>query len=116
MSFRDDLNAAELRQFEAWAKFQREHNLKRIAASASVVSVYPTSGEIDIDYALQVGACILLEKPLLVLVTPGMQLPEKLRLVADEVLEISIDDVDLGSDDLRAKVAEFMKTHVKEPS
>ena len=80
-----------------------------------VLSVFPDKPEkFNIDYALQIGAAVLLNKPLLVLVTPGIELPPKLRVVADEIIEASLDDVDTSAPELGARVKAFAKRHVAE--
>lgn len=48
--------------------------------------------DVDIFMALQIGAAILLEKPLLVIATGGVWVPPKLRRIADIVVEGELKD------------------------
>lgn len=108
----DEEGAAE---FEEWAKHHRETTIKAMAESAMVFSLYPSGGRdgVDIEYALQVGAMVLFEKPILLFIMPGQSIPEKLRMVADEVIEIHPDEIDLGSERVRGLIHAFMDKHVE---
>ena len=41
----------------------------------------------DMKYALELGLSIMLDKPIIAVVTPGTQIPAKLMQVADEIME-----------------------------
>lgn len=53
----------------------------------------------------QLGAAIMLEKPVLVVVRPGQELPARLRAIADSVLVTDIDGDPSGS---AARIAKFV--------
>lgn len=114
MSHRHGFTPDEQKRFAEWATFQRETNLAAMARSAVVISIFDDGGELNIDFALQIGAMILLEKPILLLVHPGQKVPEKLRLVADEILEVSPDDIDTEAPELREKIQAFGRRYVNE--
>lgn len=111
MGIRDGMTPEEQDAFEKWAQAQRETNIKGMAQSAFVFSLYPKDGEFDVDFALQLGAMLMLEKPVLMLIEPGQEIPAKVRAVADEILEVSTDDIDLGGATIAAKIKEFMERH-----
>lgn len=73
-------------------KFFREHVLPKIRESAFVMAISPPDkhGDIDVEQALEIGACLLLDKPLLVAVKPGRHVPEHLRRAADMVVEVDV--------------------------
>jgi hypothetical protein len=78
-----------------WLEFVdhvRRETMEGIAGSGVVVSLAPGPGaEGDVKYAVELGLSIMLDKPLLVVVTPGVEVPPKLRAVADEVVEADVD-------------------------
>jgi nucleoside 2-deoxyribosyltransferase len=45
------------------------------------------SGSVDAKNALELGFMVALDKPIILLVTPGTKVPRKLALVADEIVE-----------------------------
>ncbi|HEX8752107.1 MAG TPA: hypothetical protein VF731_01710 [Solirubrobacterales bacterium] len=120
MGLRDGLSPDDRDRFDEWARFQREHNIAALAESAMVISIYPGAEHVqDIEYILQTGAAVLLDKPILVLIADGSsedELPPKLRMVADEILSIDRDAADLGSPELGDKIAAFAKRFVKDPA
>jgi hypothetical protein len=113
MKFRDLFEGKERDEFDEWAHHQREVTLKGMADSAVVLSIYER--EFSIDYALQVGAMILMDKPILVMTAPGMEIPPKLRQVADEIIEVHPDALDNSLHPDRARIGQqvraFMEKH-----
>lgn len=58
-----------------------------IENSAIGVSIVPTNPEdVDVKFAVELGLMIMLNKPILLLVGIGTELPPKLRAVADEIV------------------------------
>lgn len=72
-----------------WGEFQRvvtEGLLPKLEDSAVCISLAPPA-DFDAKVAVELGAMILLDKPILVIAGPGRPVSNKLRLVADEVIE-----------------------------
>lgn len=92
--------SAEDREWEEFVRNAREHSIKQIEASAMVMSLVPDD-DFDVKFALELGAAIMLDKPLIVIVVPGRRVSEHLRRVADEVVEVDIDTED-GQERLQA--------------
>jgi len=62
-------------------------NLVPLLKDASVtVSLVPT-GETDLKYALELGLSIMMDKPIIAVVTPGAKVPSRLLRVADAIVE-----------------------------
>lgn len=80
MSYEDD------EQFIAYADQVMRDLVPKIESSNAVVSLAP-DGPGDVKFAIELGLSIMLGKPIIVVVTPGRQLPEKLVLVADAIVE-----------------------------
>lgn len=74
----------------ALAKNARETLEPMMRDSAIAVSMY--SGGIDPKMALETGYMALLDKPILAVITQGAKVPNKLALVADEIIELAPDD------------------------
>lgn len=77
--------------WKAYAKQAREKLAPMIEDSAITVSVY-SGAEVDPKMAIETGYMVLLDKPIIAVVTPGCKVPGKLALVADEIVEMALDD------------------------
>lgn len=78
---------------------EMRENLKKMEESALVMSI--AHGGIDIKFAAELGYAIWLDKPIVVINIQGDPLPEKVRLVADRVI-----DVDWTTEEAREQSAE----------
>jgi hypothetical protein len=72
---------------------------------ASFVSLASIDGNIDIKICLEVGAALLLDKPLIIVASKGTWIPLKLRQVAEAV----IDTEDLRDPAARERIQNAMK-------
>jgi hypothetical protein len=86
----DTLNPDDRSDWDRFVEHTRRETLTQMDASAFVLSIVPTGGT-DIKFAVELGLAIMLDKPLLAIVAPGAEVPNKLRLVANEVVEADID-------------------------
>ncbi|MCC7423798.1 MAG: hypothetical protein IT428_26330 [Planctomycetaceae bacterium] len=50
------------------------------------------NGTVDAKIAVELGAAILLDKPIIVAVVRGTEVPEKLRRLADSIVEVDPDN------------------------
>jgi hypothetical protein len=69
-----------------WISHVRHQVLPMIEHSA-VSAIIAPSAEPDIKVAVELGLSILLDKPLAVIVAPGVHCPRALRRAADRVFE-----------------------------
>lgn len=77
----------------AWLEYAQQAREKlepMVKDSAIAMSVY--SGKIDPKMAIELGYMIMLDKPIIAVVTPGVKVPNKLAVVADEIVELALDD------------------------
>lgn len=82
---------------EAWTDQVRTVLIPMIESSEMTVSICPTSGDgVDIKFAVELGASIMLDKPIIVAVPPGRSVPDGLARVAHEIVEIG-DDPEVAS-------------------
>lgn len=95
----------------AWEEFVtdfRRDALLKMNSSAFVAQLVPDEDEFDVKFAVELGASIMLNKPILAIVMPGRTVPSKLRLVADRVVE-----ADLDTEEGRKKIAEEISQMVQ---
>ena len=60
--------------------------LPKLKGSALSVSLLP-EGETDIKFAIELGLCIMLDKPIIAVVRPDVKVPAKLAKVVDSFIE-----------------------------
>lgn len=70
------------------ARIRREL-VPKIAGSAVVVSI--ATEDVDVKFATELGLSIMLDKPIVAVVRPGAAIPDKLRRVADRIVEIDLE-------------------------
>jgi hypothetical protein len=104
MSWEDELDAGERREWDRFVAYQREHTVKAMEGSAFVMSLIPSEEAFDIKFAVETGMAIMLDKPILAIAAPGAKIPPKMLLVADIVLYVDID-----TEDGRRQVEEAIK-------
>lgn len=69
-----------------WAhRFEREV-LPKIKNSTIGISIAPTDGDFDVKFAVELGAMIMLDKPILVIAAVGQVIPPKLMAIAHRVV------------------------------
>lgn len=87
-------------------QFQRavmEGLVPKVDGAAVCVSVVGEGdyANIDPEFCVQLGVMIMLDKPIIAVQMPGAVIPDKLRLVADEIVE-----ADMGTSEGQAHFAE----------
>lgn len=80
--------------FKSWAGRVRRELVPKLEDSSAVVSIVPSRGH-DVKFAVELGLSIMMEKPIVAVVTPGMHIPRGLAKVADEIVEVDW-DADMG--------------------
>lgn len=73
-------------QFEALILERLVPLLRETAATVSLVP----RGAIDVKFAIELGLSVLMDKPIIALVLPGMSIPRGLGAVAAEIVEVDI--------------------------
>lgn len=72
-----------------WEARVKDRIIPMLHDTAVTVSLLP-SGEIDVKFAVELGLSIMLDKPIIALVQPGMHIPNGLANVAAEIVEVDI--------------------------
>lgn len=91
---------------DEWEERVRRELVPKLEQTACVVSLVP-GGEPDVKYAVELGLSIMLDKPILLVVQPGLRVPPKLALIADGIIEGDM-RTDAGRTQLAAEVQAFM--------
>lgn len=78
-------------EFKAFLKRVLRDTAPKIAASAYVMSIAPSTGTADVKQAVEIGLAILMDKPLIVLAPRGRTVADRLLRIADVVIEIDMD-------------------------
>jgi len=80
-------------EVQAWAKRVLKDLVPMISESGCTVSLMP-HGEPDVKFAVELGFSIMLDKPIIAVVDPGQQVPDRMLRVVDEVVEGPVDAPD----------------------
>lgn len=81
----DDLEQDPI--FQSWAGRIRRDLIPMLEDSQATISLVPSRGH-DVKFAVELGLSIMMEKPIVAVVTPGMHIPRGLAKVADEIVEV----------------------------
>lgn len=73
-----------------YAQHARDNLEPMIKDSAVTMSFF--DGKIEPRMALELGYMVLLDKPIIAVVTPGAEVPNRLAIVADEIVELALED------------------------
>lgn len=90
---------------KAWLESQKKV-LDGIGASICMASIVGDNYLKSLECMLQIGAAILLDKPIILIVLDNTVIPEKLRGVADRVIRVGRNEMDRAAEEL----AEFTKS------
>lgn len=77
--------------WHAFAEDVKDRLVPMIKDSSLSMALY-TGGDPDPKQAIEIGYMVLLDKPIILTVAPGAQVPEKVARVADEIVEVNFDD------------------------
>jgi hypothetical protein len=90
---------------QAWARAVHDDLVPKLTDSALSVTIY--SGRVDVKLAVELGAAILLDKPIVLVVQSGVKVPDRLVRAADKILEADLDDPAATSAKIQAAIGEF---------
>lgn len=90
------------------AEHFRTEVLPQIKASATVLTIVPRSKDGDIQLMLQIGAAVLLDKPIVLVVFEKREVPPRLARIADKIIEADL-TTDAGKAAAQQRIAEYFK-------
>jgi hypothetical protein len=71
----DPSNNPDWKEFE---KRVRKELIPKIEEISLFVSITPSSENVDVKFAVELGVAIMLDKPIIAVIKPGSKIPEKL--------------------------------------
>ena len=113
MGWLDDLSPEARSEWDDFVEHFRRDAAEKIAGSEGFISIFPSGGKIDVKFAVELGAAIMLDKPILAIVPLGTKIPRKFRLIADEIIEADLDTTS-GQILIAGRVREFLDRMKKE--
>jgi hypothetical protein len=95
---------------QAWIRHVAEEMVPKLAGSAVVISIVPGDPEdLDLKFCVELGASIMLGKPIVATVFGDRAVPPKLAAVADEIVHLPEGATPDGSDQLRDAIERVLK-------
>lgn len=75
--------------FKRWIEHQMDEVIPQLSSSAMTIQLLPDEeGKIDPAFCLQLGASIMLDKPIVAVAIEGRDIPPKLQMIADEIVTL----------------------------
>lgn len=81
----------ESAEWKAYAEHVVNELVPKLESSAITLSLVP-DGDPDVKFAVELGFCIMMDKPIIAVVSPNAKVPAKMVAVADAIVEGPIDD------------------------
>lgn len=91
-----------------WMRHVLDEMEPKLSASAIVMSLVPKDRYGDVKFWVELGASIMMDKPIIAVVIDDAPVPSKLALIADEVVRVPKDIDAASSDALQAALRRVM--------
>lgn len=92
--------------FDAFVAWTREQVVQPMIESAFVCTLLP-GDDIDVKIAVEIGAAILLDKPIVAIALPGRPVPAAMRRIATRIIEADLDTAE-GRETIQLALDEVM--------
>jgi hypothetical protein len=79
-------------EVKRWKEHIERDMVPKMESSNVVISIAPPKGKFDVKFAVELGAAIMLNKPIIVISETNDDVPPLLRLVAHKIVVGSISD------------------------
>lgn len=73
---------------KAWIARVYDDMAPKMEGSEVVAQLVPDTPEADVKFWVELGASIMMDKPIVAIVMKGQSIPKKLEMIADEVIHI----------------------------
>ena len=97
-----------------WVQHVLSEMEPKLAESALSVSLVPGDREGDVKWWVELGASIMYDKPIIAVVFDDRPIPEKLKLVADEIVRCPNGVDELAGDKVQAAIKRVVERLDKE--
>jgi hypothetical protein len=105
--FTEGMTPEEREGWEEYVEHFRRDTLQKMDSSAYVMSMVPRGG-FDVKFATELGAAIMLGKPIFAVAMPGAEVADKLVQVADQIVYADV-DTEAGQREIARALHEFMQ-------
>jgi hypothetical protein len=89
-----------------WARHIIDDTVPKMRNSAIVVQMVP-DGTGDVKFWVELGASIMMDKPIVAVVFGDAKVPEKLKLIADDIVRLPEGANPAGADKLAAALSKL---------
>lgn len=86
----EEMNPEEKHAWDEFVEHFRRDTLEQIAGSQAFISLVPKDAG-DVKFWVELGAAVMMDKPILAVVAPGAKVTQKMRLICDEIVEADVD-------------------------
>jgi hypothetical protein len=93
---------------KAWAKHVIDEMVPKMESSALVISLVPESREGDVKFWVELGASIMMDKPIIAVLLGDGPVPKKLELIADEIVRAPHGVDPASSEELAAAISRLI--------
>jgi len=100
-------------EWNAFVKNFREDALGKMVESAFVMHLIPDKEKFDVKFAVELGASIMLDKPMMAVVMPGAEVPPRMRALCDEIIELDI-DTEEGRQELQEAISRMLPSRTND--
>jgi nucleoside 2-deoxyribosyltransferase len=97
----------------AWLH-RANRELRHMVKSSTYTIALMSGGEPDSKQAVELGFMILLDKPIILAVTPGTVVPDKLVKVADRIVEVDLLETEESQQKLHDAIESIEKEREKD--
>lgn len=95
-------------EWRAHAEHFRKNVLPQIVGSARCLAIVPETDKFDAKFALEIGAMVVLDKPIVLLVMRGRPISPRLARVADKIIECDLSS-ESGQRAAQQRLTEYLK-------
>jgi hypothetical protein len=97
-----------------WVRHVLDEMAPKLADSALSISMVPDDREGDVKFWVELGASIMMDKPIVAVIFNDQPVPEKLKLVANEIVRCPEGVTPEASEKLTAAIHRVMKQQHRE--
>lgn len=98
-------------EYQSWERHIRDFVVPLLEETAVTITLIPR-GQTGVKFAVELGMSIMMDKPIIALVQPGMSIPNGLAAVASEIVEVDIArDPEGAQRSITEAFARVMHTH-----
>ncbi len=78
----------EAAENQDWINHVRDELVPMIRKTQMTISLIPENlDKVDLKFAVELGLSVMMDKPIIAVITPGMQVPGQLLRLADHIIE-----------------------------